>query len=441
MAGRLGCSAIRHEVPRVIAGRMPQARYLAFNKAVAVCRELSVSIRSKGRAIAAATCMGLWLACIPAAEAGQARSFNDSGQDLCSVGGTWKDRCTGSGQDAEFGRDVTKPGNSGGRLGFNFQKVCNSGEVAQEGSCPASPVLGSGPNDWGCTLDVVTGLMWELKTTDGGPRDVNASYTGSGRRGRTEVAGYLQALNSTALCGYSDWRVPLLMEIQGTVDYGVTEDRSAHHLLIDEAWFPNSMNQYFSSNWWAAEKVNNACMQLSLTNGQIYRSSCHTPANVRAVRSHRERMGTATRFTTSDSEVFDALTGLVWRRCHEGQTWNGTTCNGKATLFTWIGALKYVKTLQGNSAGWRLPNVKELQSAAMMGEGRSAWDDEIFPNGFRGLAQTSTPVVLDSQKNWVVSFSTGVSFRVYRHFTGAVRLAREADQPQTEEYGSNGGVR
>jgi Protein of unknown function (DUF1566) len=148
---------------------------------------------------------------------------------------------------------------------------------------------------------------------------------------------------------------------------------------------------------------------------------------VRAVRDNRYRKPKMVRYTPNGDEVLDALTGLIWRRCQEGQTWDGNTCNGKPTLFTWTDALGHTKALQGQGVSWRMPNVKELASLVMTGQGRSAWNEEFFPNAWRGLNQTSTPVVLNNDKNWSVSFSSGVSTRIYRYFTGAVRLVREAD--------------
>lgn len=59
------------------------------------------------------------------------------------------------------------------------------------------------------------------------------------------------------------------------------------------------------------------------------------------------------------SEVKDKVTGLIWQRCSIGKTWNGMTCTGTATTHTWQQALTVAKNLGG---GYRLPNIKELQS-------------------------------------------------------------------------------
>jgi len=83
-----------------------------------------------------------------------------------------------AGQDCHFGRDaafiagaITKAGGSGAANGFDFTKISHSGNPL-----PASASLGAGLNDWACTRDNVTGLLWEVKTTSG-LRDENHTYT------------------------------------------------------------------------------------------------------------------------------------------------------------------------------------------------------------------------------------------------------------------------
>jgi len=83
--------------------------------------------------------------------------------------------------------------------------------------------------------------------------------------------------------------------------------------------------------------------------------------------------------------VTHTLTGLMWMRCSQGQVWNGTTCTGVASTFTWIGALNQASGFNtgGGFAGftdWRVPNVKELQSIAEMQCTSPAMNTTIFPS-------------------------------------------------------------
>ncbi len=59
------------------------------------------------------------------------------------------------------------------------------------------------------------------------------------------------------------------------------------------------------------------------------------------------------------TEVKDKETGLIWRRCSLGQSWNGKTCTGTAKSYNWQQALSKAQSL---GHGYRLPNIKELYS-------------------------------------------------------------------------------
>jgi hypothetical protein len=114
-------------------------------------------------------------------------ALNDTGQTQCFDGGVLAactetntgDSATHPRQDGRFGRDA-RAGEGllarvgAGAAGFDFTKICNSGEAAATGTCPENPRPGSDPNEWGCTRDNVTGLLWEVKTT---PANANATFT------------------------------------------------------------------------------------------------------------------------------------------------------------------------------------------------------------------------------------------------------------------------
>lgn len=36
-----------------------------------------------------------------------------------------------------------------------------------------------------------------------------------------------------------------------------------------------------------------------------------------------------------DGTVTDTRHGLIWKRCAEGQTWDGSTCTGDAVTYNW----------------------------------------------------------------------------------------------------------
>ena len=172
--------------------------------------------------------------------------------------------CTGSNnlaaQDCINGRDANLPAKvGGGTAGFDFTKISNSGGVL-----PASAVLGSGSNDWACTRDNVTGLIWEVKTV-GGLRDKNHSYswlssdfTNNGgtigtinggvcsTAGRCDTEKFVQDVNTAGLCGLKDWRIPNLHELESIVNYGSLNP------AIDYVFFPNTPIPPGSKFWSSA---------------------------------------------------------------------------------------------------------------------------------------------------------------------------------------------
>ena len=99
----------------------------------------------------------------------------------------------------------------------------------------------------------------------------------------------------------------------------------------------------------------------------------------------------AGRYVANGDVVFDTVTGLVWRRCSEGQVWTGSSCSGREILFSWQGALERAKSAALGGTPWRLPNAKELSS--IVDDSKSlpmAIDEAAFPNTPSSLFWTST---------------------------------------------------
>jgi hypothetical protein len=155
-------------------------------------------------------------------------------------------------QDGMLGRDadVASNSNTDGDLGFSFTKIDASGAAL-----PASA------STWSCVKDNVTGLIWEVKTVDGGLHDAAKTYTNydsttalqingtvaplqSEIDAATNTVGFKNAVNSAGLCGASDWRLPTPGELQSIVDYGVATPGPA----IDSNWFPNTQGIVFWSS-------------------------------------------------------------------------------------------------------------------------------------------------------------------------------------------------
>lgn len=122
--------------------------------------------------------------------------------------------------------------------------------------------------------------------------------------------------------------------------------------------------------------------------------------------------------------VIDA-TGLEWKRCSEGQTWNNYNCSGSIQAYTWNDAMKLTSNV-ADKTDWRLPTLYELKSLYRQSsyEGIPTINTELFPNTFLGGYWTST---ISESKNFVkiFRFDFGYESQESKSSTIAVRLVRD----------------
>lgn len=219
-----------------------------------------------------------------------ARPLNDTGIIRCvSADDASNDldcpQSSAPGQDAQFGRDVSDNDDSDGHAGFSFTKLDDNGNAL-----PASA------STWACVQDNVTGLIWEVKTDNGGLHDKDHSYTwyssdsttnggdtGSANGGicagsYCDTQSYVQAMNSQGLCGVNDWRLPTLRSLISIVDFG--RNRPA----IDTDYFPNTQ----SIEYWSASSpvsFSNYAWSVGFNRGFSYDSNfVNSKDSVKAVR-------------------------------------------------------------------------------------------------------------------------------------------------------------
>ena len=115
------------------------------------------------------------------------------------------------------------------------------------------------------------------------------------------------------------------------------------------------------------------------------------------------------RFTVSadGQDVLDSTTNLTWRRCAEGQHWDGKACTGKLAKFTY-GSAKQAAASAGGGKGWRVPTRDELVGLVdKNAKKKPKIDVQAFPNTPSAMFWASRPGSDDNLNAWLVNFGNG----------------------------------
>ncbi len=128
-----------------------------------------------------------------------------------------------------------------------------------------------------------------------------------------------------------------------------------------------------------------------------------------------------------DGTVTDLSTGLIWKRCAEGQT--GADCStGIAQTFTWYQALQRAESaVFADSARWRLPNKDELASLVERRCISPSINTQIFPNTPSSVFWSSSPYAYSPDRAWHLNFHADEVYNADKNFQSYVRLVRERE--------------
>jgi hypothetical protein len=281
---------------------------------------------------------------------------------------------------------------------------------------------------WAMVRDNVTKLVWEVKNNKDGFQDYsdfhdgdNTYYwcdsnpeTNGGNQGActegTDTEDFIAALNAQNFGGYTDWRLPTVLELSQLVHHGAVTP------AINKTYFPNTMFWVYQTSTTCAQSPNSSwVVDFWGWSGGTYYSMPNSKSNsyyVRAVRGGKSSLRPSL-VDNGDGTVTDIQTGLIWQQSEAG-------------AIPWEEALTYCENLElAGYDDWRLPNCNELQTIVDYSEYDPAIDLVAFPNAFSNVYWTSTTMAASPGAGWTVTFLKGEvaggANKLYGRYVRAVR--------------------
>jgi hypothetical protein len=308
----------------------------------------------------------------PNPDTGQTKCFNNTTEISCPAPGE-----TFYGQDGNY--NIYPP---------SYTKLDATGNTLPDDA-----------TSWTMVQDNVTGLIWENKTSNGSVHDGIKGFTwcdtnpatNGGNQGvcgtgtgeaATDTESYIKALNDAKFGGFSDWRIPTIIELTSVVD----------HRRIDPAINTNYFSNMQLTRYWTSHA--SAPWVVYMGNGYVVDDGNRENGyHVLAVRSGKAPSA-GHLISNGDGTVTDNETGLMWQQSTSASTMN------------WEDALSYAEGFHlAGYDDWRLPTISELQSIVDYSL-RPAINMNYFPNVQSGYWSSTTTTYL-SEMAWALRISDG----------------------------------
>jgi hypothetical protein len=256
-----------------------------------------------------------------------------------------------------------------------------------------------------CVTDNLTGLMWSKDANlAGGPKNWDDAID----------------FANVTLCGYSDWRLPNVNELESLVDAAQTNPvlPSGHPFINvqpDRYWssttgsFDTAYAWFVNLAYGSVDSSNKAAGLLYLwpvrtgqaaADAQVWRTG--QTVSYRTGDDGDLKRGASwpsPRFTVTGQCVIDRVTGLIWSK----------DADPAGSHKTWQQSLDYINslTLCGHS-DWRLPNRKELMSLADRSRQSPALPaNHPFVNVPDQYPWSSTTYSASKSRAWLLSMKYG----------------------------------
>ncbi|MBI5740870.1 MAG: DUF1566 domain-containing protein [Nitrospirae bacterium] len=321
-----------------------------------------------------------------------------TGQTTCYDSAGVEIVCAGTGQDGDIRAGVAWPEPRFVVTYCNASAPC----ADQSSDCDADPSTD-------VMTDNLTGLMW--------PR--NGSLSGGYWNQAIDYA------NALTLCGYSDWSLPNVNELESLVNLDMPNisnwlnSQGFYNVHSYYYWSSTSHAEYTSYAWivamWSGGGLGSDGKDFGdgyyvwpVRSGQGGGSSGYSEiwktgqtTSYRAGDDGDLERGAAwpdPRFTVNGDCVTDTLTGLMWSR-------NANL----AGLMIWNSALEFANnsTLCGYS-DWRLPNRKEHRSLIDYSNFNPVLpDSHPFANVQSSYYWTSSTFVYETNRSWIIAMWSG----------------------------------
>ena len=284
-------------------------------------------------------------------------------------------------------------------------------------SAPTTPTEDFTDNLDGTVTHRITGLTW-MRCAMG------MTWDGTTCTGTASTYTWDQATKLTAnFAGKSDWRLPSVAELNTIVE----RDHSSQYSNLSFFVFPYPLSTVFNTRFQSstlAVGLPDYAWIVNFNGGGNEFSAKNSSNYVRLMRSDQTFDSGAPDTPTvdfidnNDGTVTHLKTGLMWKRCIEGQNWTGSNCAGNAVGYDWNTAAALTSSSGGNS-DWRLPSINELLTIVEHhAPAPPATNVAIFPNSTNNaIVWAGAGTVFGSRYAWTVSqgkpeifLSTAVGF-------------------------------